>query len=71
MGLPSGHRVRRVLMEPERVARTLARMAHELVERHPSLDGVVLVGVRTRGVPTWLGSRKTSASRYKTTAPAM
>lgn len=51
MGLPSGHRVRRVLMEPERVARTLARMAHELVERHPSLDGVVLVGVRTRGVP--------------------
>jgi pyrimidine operon attenuation protein/uracil phosphoribosyltransferase len=49
--LPAGYRVRRVLMEPERVARTLARMAHELVERHPSLDGVVLVGVRTRGVP--------------------
>src|SRR5262245_28174205 len=41
----------RVLMEPERVGRTLARMAHELVERHPSLAGLVLVGVRTRGVP--------------------
>jgi pyrimidine operon attenuation protein/uracil phosphoribosyltransferase len=26
-------------------------MAHEIVERHPSLAGVVLVGVRTRGVP--------------------
>jgi pyrimidine operon attenuation protein/uracil phosphoribosyltransferase len=49
--LPAGYRVRRVLMEPERVSRTLARMAHELVERHPSLDGLVLVGVRTRGVP--------------------
>jgi pyrimidine operon attenuation protein/uracil phosphoribosyltransferase len=38
-------------MEPDRMARTLARVAHEIVERHPSLAGVVLVGVRTRGVP--------------------
>lgn len=51
MGAPAGYRLRRVLMEPDRVARTLARMAHEIVERHPSLSGVVLVGVQTRGVP--------------------
>jgi len=51
MGAPAGYRVRRVLMEADRVARTLARMAHEIVERHPSLDGLVLVGVQTRGVP--------------------
>jgi pyrimidine operon attenuation protein/uracil phosphoribosyltransferase len=31
--------------------RTLARMAHEIVERHPQMEGVVLVGVRSRGVP--------------------
>ena len=38
-------------MEPERMTRTLARMAHEIAEHHASLGGVVLVGVRTRGVP--------------------
>ena len=33
-------------------ARTLARMAHEILERHPGhRRGTVLVGVRTRGVP--------------------
>jgi pyrimidine operon attenuation protein/uracil phosphoribosyltransferase len=38
-------------MDRDRVSRTLARMAHEIVERHPDLSGVVLVGVRSRGVP--------------------
>jgi pyrimidine operon attenuation protein / uracil phosphoribosyltransferase len=39
------------LMDAARVARTLDRMAHEIVERHPDLAGAVLVGVRSRGVP--------------------
>jgi pyrimidine operon attenuation protein/uracil phosphoribosyltransferase len=39
------------LMDASRVARTLDRMAHEIVERHPDLAGAVLVGVRSRGVP--------------------
>jgi len=38
-------------MDHDRLGRTLARMAHEIVERHPDMDGVVLVGVRSRGVP--------------------
>ncbi len=38
-------------MDRDRVSRTLARMAHEIVERHPDMAGVVLVGVRSRGVP--------------------
>ena len=33
------------------MARTLRRMASEIVEHHPGLSGVVLVGVRSRGVP--------------------
>ena len=33
------------------MARTLRRIASEIVERHPGLSGVVLVGVRSRGVP--------------------
>jgi pyrimidine operon attenuation protein / uracil phosphoribosyltransferase len=39
------------LMDAARVSRTLDRMAHEIVERHPDLTGAVLVGVRSRGVP--------------------
>jgi pyrimidine operon attenuation protein/uracil phosphoribosyltransferase len=50
-GPPLGFAERQVLMDHDRLARTLARMAHEIVERHPEMDGVVLVGVRSRGVP--------------------
>jgi pyrimidine operon attenuation protein/uracil phosphoribosyltransferase len=39
------------LMDAARVARTLDRMAHEIVERHPDLKTAALVGVRSRGVP--------------------
>jgi pyrimidine operon attenuation protein/uracil phosphoribosyltransferase len=49
--LPAGYAVRQVLMDGGRLGRTLARMAHEIVERHPDMRGTVLVGVRTRGVP--------------------
>jgi pyrimidine operon attenuation protein/uracil phosphoribosyltransferase len=42
---------RQVLMDHDRLSRTLTRMAHEIVERHPDMAGVVLVGVRSRGVP--------------------
>ena len=38
-------------MDQDRLGRTLARMAHEILERHPDMSGVVLVGVRSRGVP--------------------
>ena len=51
MGHPPGYATRQTLMDEVRLARTLSRMAHEIVERHPEMTGVVLVGVRTRGVP--------------------
>jgi pyrimidine operon attenuation protein/uracil phosphoribosyltransferase len=51
MGRPQGYRERQVLMDAARLSRTLARMAHEVHERHADLAGVVLVGIRTRGVP--------------------
>ena len=50
MGAPAEYRERLELMDRGRLARTLARMAHEVAERHPDLRNVVLVGVRTRGV---------------------
>jgi pyrimidine operon attenuation protein / uracil phosphoribosyltransferase len=40
-----------VILGPDEVRRALARMAHEIVEREGSVKDVVLVGIRTRGVP--------------------
>jgi pyrimidine operon attenuation protein / uracil phosphoribosyltransferase len=48
---PPSYRERQELMDADRLSRTLSRMAHEILERHPDLRGTVLVGVRTRGVP--------------------
>jgi pyrimidine operon attenuation protein/uracil phosphoribosyltransferase len=39
------------LMDAGRMGRTLARIAHEIVERHADLKKVAFVGVRSRGVP--------------------
>ncbi len=40
-----------VVMDADRIARALTRIAHEIVERNRSLDGLALVGIRRRGVP--------------------
>jgi len=41
----------KVLLTSREMERALARIAHEIVERNKGADGVVLVGMRTRGVP--------------------
>ena len=41
---------RRVL-DADDVRRALTRIAHEIVERNGSIDDLVLVGIRSRGVP--------------------
>jgi pyrimidine operon attenuation protein/uracil phosphoribosyltransferase len=41
----------RPLLDAEAIARTLSRIAHEIIERNSPLDDVVLVGIHTRGVP--------------------
>jgi pyrimidine operon attenuation protein / uracil phosphoribosyltransferase len=51
MGFPPGYRVRLELMDRDRLSRTLRRMAHEILERHPDMSSTLLVGVQTRGVP--------------------
>jgi pyrimidine operon attenuation protein/uracil phosphoribosyltransferase len=38
-------------MDAERLSRALSRIAHQIVERRRDAEGLVLVGVRTRGVP--------------------
>ncbi len=40
-----------VLMDGDGVRRVLTRIAHEIVERNKGVKNIVLVGIRTRGVP--------------------
>jgi pyrimidine operon attenuation protein/uracil phosphoribosyltransferase len=41
----------KVLLDADDIARTLSRIAHEIIEGNPDLDRVALVGIHTRGVP--------------------
>jgi pyrimidine operon attenuation protein/uracil phosphoribosyltransferase len=40
-----------IVMDADRVSRSITRMAHEIFERNRGLDDVALVGIRARGVP--------------------
>ena len=40
-----------VVMDADRIARTLTRIAHEILERNRGIDELALVGIRRRGVP--------------------
>jgi len=42
---------KKVIMTPEDIRRTLARIAHEIIERNRTAEHLVAVGMRTRGVP--------------------
>jgi len=41
----------KIVMTPEDIRRTLARIAHEIIERNKVIDHLILVGMHTRGVP--------------------
>jgi len=41
----------KILLDGEGLARTLARIAHEVIERNDDLEAVALVGIHTLGVP--------------------
>jgi len=42
---------KKIIMTPEDIKRSLARIAHEIIERNKTTGHLVLVGMRTRGVP--------------------
>ncbi len=42
---------KKIIMTPEDIRRTLARIAHEIIERNKTIEHLILVGMRTRGVP--------------------
>lgn len=39
------------IMDEATIDRTLTRIAHEILEKHRGIEGLVLVGIRSRGVP--------------------
>ncbi len=41
----------KVIMTPEDIRRTLARISHEIIERNKVTGALLLVGMHTRGVP--------------------
>ncbi|MBM3677730.1 MAG: bifunctional pyr operon transcriptional regulator/uracil phosphoribosyltransferase PyrR [Actinobacteria bacterium] len=53
----------KTLLDAEALARTLARIAHELIERNDGLDDIVLVGIHRRGLPLAQRLRRLVADR--------
>ncbi len=41
----------KIIMTSEDIRRSLARIAHEIIERNKTTEHLILVGMRTRGVP--------------------
>ena len=46
-----GPKAPKILLDDAALARTLSRIAHELIERNADLGDLALVGIHTRGVP--------------------
>ncbi len=46
-----GKHVKARVMDPESMERALKRIAHEILERNKGAERLVLLGIRTRGVP--------------------
>ncbi|MFC1915693.1 bifunctional pyr operon transcriptional regulator/uracil phosphoribosyltransferase PyrR [Chloroflexota bacterium] len=42
---------KKIIMAPDDIRRTLARIAHEIIEQNKITNHLILVGMRTRGVP--------------------
>lgn len=40
-----------VLLDAAAIRRALVRISHEIIEKNKGVDNIVLVGIRTRGLP--------------------
>jgi pyrimidine operon attenuation protein/uracil phosphoribosyltransferase len=59
----------KIVMTAEDIRRTLARIAHEILERNKSTDHLILVGLHTRGVPLARRLAESIESYEKTRLP--
>ena len=58
-----------VLMDEPAVLRTLVRISHEIIEKNGGTEGLVLMGIKTRGVPMAERVRKNVCSIEGTSVP--
>ena len=56
-----------VIMDADRMSRTLTRIAHEIIERNRGVDRLAIVGIRTRGV--FIAKRLAKALQQITNEP--
>lgn len=42
---------KKTIMDADAMRRALVRVAHEIVEKNKGVENIILVGIRTRGVP--------------------
>lgn len=40
-----------LIMDEKSITRALTRIAHEIIEKNKGVDGLVIIGIRSRGVP--------------------
>ena len=40
-----------IVMDADRVSRSITRIAHEILERNRGVEDLALIGIRARGVP--------------------
>ncbi|HEX5449103.1 MAG TPA: bifunctional pyr operon transcriptional regulator/uracil phosphoribosyltransferase PyrR [Gaiellaceae bacterium] len=59
----------KVLLDADAIARTLSRVAHEIIEKNDDLDSLALVGIQTRGVPLAMRLRQMVAERSGSELP--
>jgi len=57
------------LMSASEIDRTVVRLAHEILERNNGLEGLILVGIRRRGVPIAERLAKKMTEIEKTSPP--
>ncbi len=57
------------IMDEAGMNRAITRIAHEIIERNGGTDNVVLVGIRTRGVPIAYRIRDKIAQAYDVSIP--
>jgi pyrimidine operon attenuation protein/uracil phosphoribosyltransferase len=62
-------RVKGRLMSASEIERTLVRLAHEIVEKRQGSDGMVLIGIKRRGVPLAERLGKLISTIEKTSVP--
>jgi pyrimidine operon attenuation protein/uracil phosphoribosyltransferase len=60
---------KKIVMSSQDIRRSLARIAHEIIERNKTTEHLILVGMRTRGVPLANRLAANMGNLEKTTIP--